>query len=198
MSQKNVEQAGRSGTRSIRLAERRTWEDHIAVRFPRAHRRLATMVWRVFTRRPAGHPLRRAIAERVIGRSYGAFNRNDLDVLIALYHPECVWDWSHFEGWPDDPISQGPEGMLRGWQVFREAWGNFRASAKGFEDFGDYWVVTCRLQATGSGSGVGIERTWWQVGYSRDGLLALVANYTDREEALEAAGLSEQDAHADS
>jgi ketosteroid isomerase-like protein len=196
MSQENV--AGRGDSRPIRSAERRTWGDHIAVRVPRVYRRLVALLWPVFTRLPAGHPIRRAGFERTIGRSYGAFNRNDMDALPPLYHPECVWDWSHFEGWPDDPITRGPEALRRNWSVFRDAWGDFRVDASDLRDFGGRQLITCHMQATGSGSGAGIRRTWWQTGYSRDGLIARVENYTDRAEALEAVGLSKQDAHADS
>jgi ketosteroid isomerase-like protein len=197
MSQENV--SGRGDSKPIRSAERRTWEDHIAVRFPRLYRRSGTLLWRVLTRLPVGHPIRRAVFERVIGRSYGAFNRSDLNAVRALYHPECVWDWSSFEGWPDDPIAHGPEALRRGFLVFRDAWGDFRVDASDLRDFGDSVMLTCHLRATGSGSGVGITRTWWQAGYIRDGLIARVENYTDRERALEAVGLSEQDAtHADS
>jgi ketosteroid isomerase-like protein len=196
MSQENV--PGRGDSRPIRSAERRTWEDHIAVRVPRVYRRLVALLWRVFTRLPAGHPIRRTGIERTIGRSYGAFNRNDMDALPPLYHPECVWDWSHFEGWPDDPITHGPEALRRNWLVFREAWGDSRVDASDLRDFGDRLMITCHMRATGSGSGVGITKTWWQAGYSRDGLIARVENYTDRRRALKTLGLSDQAPHADS
>jgi hypothetical protein len=43
------------------------------------------------------------------------------------------------------------------------------------------------MRAAGFGSGVAIERTFRQVAAVRDGLMAWVANYTDRPEALDAA-----------
>lgn len=161
--------------------------DHLAVRFPRAHRGLAALAWRVAERLRPGHPVRRALAERLISRSYGAFNRNDLEALLPQYHPDCVWDWSNFEGWPEEQVMQGPEGMRRGWLVFRDAWGELRVEASDWRDFGAHQLVTCHMRATGSGSGAGLQRTWWQVGHVRDGLIALVANYTDHRQALEAA-----------
>ena len=123
----------------------------------------------------------------MIGRSYGAFNRNDLEALLPMYHPDCVWDWSHFEGWPEDQIMHGPDGLRRGWLVFRDAWGDFRVEPSDWRDFGRRQMTTCQMRATGSGSGLGLEKTWWQVGYARDGLVALVANYTDRRQAVDAA-----------
>jgi ketosteroid isomerase-like protein len=136
-----------------------------------------------------GHPIRRAIAQRVGSRSYAAFNRNDLDALLPLYDSACLWDWSHFAGWPDDPVFRGPDGLRRGWLFFREAWGDFEVELSEVRDCGDQVMCTCHMRATGEGSGVGLETTWWQVVEFRDGLITLVANYTDRREALEAAGL---------
>lgn len=177
-----------SATR-IRPTQRRTWEDQIAVRSPRAYRLLAWAMWRVFQALRRGHPVRRAIAKRVASRSYGAFNRNDLDALLALYHPECLWDWSHFVGWPDDPFFRGPEGLRRGWLFFREAWGKFEVTPSEIRDCGDKLMATCHMRATGGASGVGLAATWWQVGELRDGLITLVANYSDHREALKAADL---------
>ena len=157
------------------------------MRFPRGYLRFVARVSGRYEAMRPGHPARRAIAERVISRSFGSFNRNDVDALLPLYHPECVWDWSHFDGWPEDPVYHGPEGVRRAWVVFSEAWGDFRFEPSDFLDFGPRIMTSCHLRATGSGSGVGIDRTWWQVAYLRAGLIALVANYSDQQEALEAA-----------
>ena len=40
--------------------------------------------------------------------------------------------------------------------------------------------------------------TFWQVGEARNGKVLRVVNYSNLDEAKEAAGLSEQDVHADS
>ncbi len=180
-----VDTSGSTG--HIAPAERRTWEDRFAVRFPRGYRRVIARSSKWYEGLRPEHPARRAIAERIISRSFGAFNRNDVDALLTLYHPQCVWDWSHYEGWPEAPVYRGREGVERAWLVFSEAWGDFRFEPSDFRDFGARTMTTCHLLATGSGSGVGVERTWWQVGYARDGLVALVANYSDQQKAVEAA-----------
>jgi hypothetical protein len=79
--------------------------------------------------------------------------------------------------------------LRRGWLFFREAWGDFEVELSEVRDCGDQVMGTCHMHATGGGSGVGLEITWWQVVEFRDGLITLVANYTERREALEAAGL---------
>jgi ketosteroid isomerase-like protein len=191
MSQEDLQATANSSASAIAPAQRRTWGDRIALGFPHAYRRVVALVWRLFEALPPGHPLRRALLVRAAKRSYGGFNRRDVDAVFALYHPDCVWDWTHFDGWPDDAIVRGPDGLLRAFENFREAWGDCTFEPSDLRDFGKRQMVTCRMRATGSGSGVGLERTWWQVGYARDGLVALVANFSKREEALEAVGLSE-------
>ena len=54
------------------------------------------------------------------------------------------------------------------------------------------------MRARGRGSGGEVEMEYWQVWLFRDGKAARWEEYQDRQEALEAAGLSEQDVHADS
>jgi hypothetical protein len=141
MSQANV--PGRGDSRPIRAAERRTWEDHIAVRAPRAYRRLVALLWRVFTRLPAGHPIRRTGTERTIGGRLPSGRKRPPGL-----RPQT-----------DDHLSHERDRVGK--------WGRHHQD----------------LVA---------------VGYTRDGLIARVENYTDRERALKTLGLSAQDADADS
>jgi ketosteroid isomerase-like protein len=131
--------------------------------------------------------MRRAIAQRTIRRSYGAFNRGDLDLLRAMYDPELVWDWSHVEGWLDDPVLRGFDHLRREFLSWRQTWGEFVGEPSELRDFGDTLMLTGHMRVTGSGSGVTTEMTWWQVVSVRDGLIARLANYSDRQEALDAA-----------
>jgi hypothetical protein len=184
MSRDDVEIAGAN---RVAPAQRRIWEDRVAVRLPGAYRRVLALLWPLFGALRPGHPLRRFIAERWISRLNGAFNRSDIDLLSVLFHPELVWDWSRFEGWPEEPVTRGVEGLRRGFTAWREAWGELTFDSSEYRDFGEKHMLTARMRAAGFGSGIAIERTFWQVAAVRDGLLAWVANYTDRQEALDAA-----------
>jgi hypothetical protein len=48
-------------------------------------------------------------------------------------------------------------------------------------------MLTCNLRVVGSGSGAAVEQMWWQVACVRNGLIAESANYSDRQDALDAA-----------
>jgi hypothetical protein len=43
--------------------------------------------------------------------SYEAFNRKDLEALLQLYDPRCVWDVSNYAGWPERQVYKGREGL---------------------------------------------------------------------------------------
>ena len=66
-------------------------------------------------------------------------------------------------------------------------------------DAGDDRVVAItRQSAKGRGSGAPVELQFASVNTLRDGQIVDRRHYLDAAEALEAVGLSEQDAHADS
>jgi ketosteroid isomerase-like protein len=106
-----------------------------------------------------------------------------------MYDPDLIWDWSHFEGWLDEPVMRGFDELRRGFVTFRDMWGDFVAQPSELRDFGEKQMLACNLRVVGSGSGAVVEQTWWQVVYVRDGLIAQITNYSDRRDALDAVKL---------
>jgi hypothetical protein len=145
------------------------------------------LLWRPFSALRPGHPLRRVLVERWVSRANGAFNRRDLNLLRVLFHPELVWDWSHFEGWPEDRVVHGFDEFSRAFLAWREAWGEATFDSSDYRDFGERQMVTAHIRATGSGSGLLVNQTMWQVGSFRAGLLDCLKNYTNEREAIDAA-----------
>jgi ketosteroid isomerase-like protein len=138
------------------------------------------------------------IAE-LVRRSYAAFNRQDLEEVVSLYERDCEWDMSHFSGWPETQVYRGHEGLKELFRFWYGAWEEFHVEPAEILPAGsDRTFMRCELSVKGEGSGVPLEMTFWQVGEARNGKVLRVVNYTDLDEAKEAAGLSEQDAHADS
>jgi ketosteroid isomerase-like protein len=112
------------------------------------------------------------------------------EILREGAHPDFVWDTTTFQG-----------GMLRDTCVGVDetnAWlaewlGSFEDWSLDIEevfDAGDQVVAIVRQHGTAKHGGPEVEMRVAQVWTIRDGLLARMEMYADRDEALEAAGLS--------
>jgi len=92
----------------------------------------------------------------------------------------------------------GHDALRRYFERWSEAWDNFDFGPTEFLDAGDYVFVGVALNGRGRGSGVEVRMEGWQVWLIRGERAARCEEYLDRAEALEAVGLSEQDAHVES
>ena len=86
-------------------------------------------------------------------------------------------------------------GVRRRWL---EGWEGHQMDVEETEDGADSVVACLALTGRGKRSGVEVDLRVYMHFKLRDGKIVYVYEYADRGEALEAAGLSEQDAHADS
>ena len=124
--------------------------------------------------------------------AFEAWNRRDLQSVLDLFHPDVVWE-ENVQVFPGmDRIYRGHEGFLK-WDrdAFSEVWESIAVEPLEFIDAGDHVVALLRLSGKGQGSGVDVELAIYNVLTFRDGKVAWRRLYTDRAEALEAAGLSE-------
>jgi ketosteroid isomerase-like protein len=112
--------------------------------------------------------------------------------------PDFVWDMSKFRGWPEQQTYEGVEGasvFLRNWL---EAWDDWELEVEALHDAGDRVVAIVRQRGRSKTSGLLVDMAFGQVWTIRDGKSTRMEMYADPAEALEAVGVSEQDAHADS
>jgi ketosteroid isomerase-like protein len=119
---------------------------------------------------------------------------SDAGSVLDFYDPAIIWE-SHF-----GPISgpyHGHDGVRQFFREWTEPLETFRATAETFVDAGDSVVVDTRVWAKGK-SGMEGEMRQGMVYTLRNGLVTRVDLYESKADALEAVGLSEQDAHADS
>ena len=126
-------------------------------------------------------------------KSYEAFSRNDLEALLDLYDPRCVWDMSNYAGWPERQVYEGREGMAEFFDTWLGPWEDFYFEIKQVLDLPDsrVLVVGCgRGHGQLSGAEVELPPVAQIIGF-RDGKLLRVDNYSDVEEGRSAAGLSE-------
>ena len=113
----------------------------------------------------------------------------DFDVLNALAHPdhEMFTIQSLVEGGPGYRGAEGFRQWLTSWnEMFGEDW---EANVEQTEPLDDERVfVTGWMKARGSGGGVPIEQRFWLLMRVRDGKVSRSEVYTDRNQALGAAG----------
>jgi ketosteroid isomerase-like protein len=126
----------------------------------------------------------------LVRRLLEGVGRFDADTMISAIQPdyEFVPIMAALEG----RVYRGPEGVRKWLSELREDWEIFECCPEEFHDLGDRVIAFGHWRARGRASGVEVDgqaATW--VGWFRDGLLCRWRTFTDRTEALEAAGVTE-------
>ena len=126
-----------------------------------------------------GEPVRRLLA---------AFNKRDWGAFSAELDPEV--EYMPVE---EHAVYRGPEAVSQYTQRWLEAWDTFSLEAEEVESTSaeNRAFSAIRMRGTGKGSGVEIDQRGFWVYELRGGRLYRISEYSDRAEALEAAGPSE-------
>jgi ketosteroid isomerase-like protein len=129
----------------------------------------------------------------VIREAVDALNRRDPDAFIAFLSPDVEWE-------ERGDVLPGLRGVYRGraevreWfeEAFLEVWESFHLEVEEMTEASDGRVFQgWGFSARGRGSGVATELRGWNVFWLADGRVARRQLFWARDEALEAAGLSE-------
>ena len=121
-------------------------------------------------------------------RSVDAFNRRDLDALLALMDEDV-------EGVP--PLASmegnyhGHAGIRRWWESLFEDLPDFAIEVVEVRDPGDLTVAVVRNRAHGAASAAPVEQRLWIVGEWRNGKAIWWHTFRSEAEALKAMGLEE-------
>ena len=128
----------------------------------------------------------------IVQRAYEAWNAVTLDVLRELYDANAIIVRG-LEGWPEgEEPAVGREAVFRVFEEVREAWDADTMEPISFIDAGDRVVVRQKWHGVGQGPESTME---WTIVYTlRHGRIFLMEYFWDHAAALEALGLSEQDA----
>jgi ketosteroid isomerase-like protein len=118
------------------------------------------------------------------------FEAGDRDRWRDYFAPDVVWDASA-SGLPSAGVYHGHEGVERFFRDWLAAWTDYEIETSDIIDAGDAVVIFFRQAGTGRGSGVRAERDFINVYDLRDSQVVRARLYESREQALEAAGLSE-------
>ena len=129
----------------------------------------------------------------LVHRLIEALNRRDLDAGLALMDDD-VEVASRIVAIEGD--LRGHDGVRHWWQNWFDTWPDYKVEIVEVRDGGDVTLAAFRARGHGAGSELPFHDTAWQLCRWRAGKCVAWRILTDRAEAFEAAGLSEQDAHA--
>jgi ketosteroid isomerase-like protein len=104
---------------------------------------------------------------------------------------DFVWDMSNYHGWPEQQVYEGADGVdafMSGWV---SAWDDWELHQEELRGAGDKVVALMRQRGRSKAGGGPIEMCFAMVFTMRDGKESRMEMYSDRDEALAAAGLSE-------
>ena len=120
-----------------------------------------------------------------VRRAFEAYGRGDVDEALASLDPDIVFKPTH-------------EGPVQGRDAVRASLERWQAPFEGHElifeeaiDAGDYVIQPILFRGRGRGSGIEIESRFFEVFTIQGGRAVRWEEFSDRSEALEAAGLQE-------
>jgi hypothetical protein len=111
----------------------------------------------------------------------------DVGAWRELFDPDVEWLPAAQSLLAGDSY-QGPEGVSRFWADLMSGWEDYRVEPREFRDLGDHVVVVMRIHARAA-RGIEIDETWSSLWTLRNGKVIRFQGFTDRDGALEAAGL---------
>ncbi len=107
----------------------------------------------------------------------------------SLVGPGFVWDMTHMASWPEQPLFEGREGMLRFLEEWTASWEDWRLEVDAIHERGDKVVALCHQHGRSKASGLEVEMVFAQVWTMHDGQYRRMEMYSDIDNALADAGI---------
>jgi ketosteroid isomerase-like protein len=123
----------------------------------------------------------------IVRRSYEAFMRGE--GTLSAYSPDAEWDDTRFR--PEGKVHRGRDEIAELVRTWVGTWTDYSIELERVVDAGDRVVVIYEERGTGKGSGLEVTTEVGVVVTVDEGQITRTVVYSDPEEALEAAGLSE-------
>jgi hypothetical protein len=124
-----------------------------------------------------------------MARAYAAANRRDFE-LIATFNDTPNYEYRASPGVlpPDlEAVSRRHAGYLDMWQHWTDAFPDIHYEPRELVDFGRTALVTAEQSGHGTGSGIAVSQTLFQLYTFDAGMVIRQEDFLDREEALRAA-----------
>ena len=132
----------------------------------------------------------------IVRSAFDAWLRGDIESMLRLVDPDITVEQP--AEMPDAMTRRGRAGVMDAIAAWPEQWDDYQIEIVHIAEADDHVAVKTHQRGRGKGSGVEVEGEIWFVFGFRNGKVTEWRMFGDEREALEAVGLSEQDAHADS
>jgi len=126
----------------------------------------------------------------IVRRANDAFNRRDVDAWLSNFSREIVY--RPVSTFTDSQERRGFGAMRRFMEEWYDAWADdYTTQTESVREYGDVVIVLLKFSGHARASGVDVAGGIFQVIRFRDGQIVLVEDFTNRAQALKAAGVSE-------
>ena len=132
----------------------------------------------------------------IVRRADEGFDRGRLDLSLVEWDEQGEWLPAMADA-IEAEVYRGHFGIRRYFEDLFERFSDIRVDEREYRDLGDRVLALFRLRVRGD-SGLVLDRPGAILYELRNGKIIRGRSFLSHEEALEAAGLLEQDAHADS
>lgn len=132
----------------------------------------------------------------IVRRWIELWNAADWPEFGSIHDPDVVV--LPPDGWPDGEVSRGRDAWTRQVIRIKDSWGADRIEPEQLNEAGSKVIMHNRWTTKGKDSAIGFETWFWVVFTLSAGSIKQIEFFLDRSRALEAAGVSEADASAES
>ncbi len=124
----------------------------------------------------------------IVRRTWDAFLAGDFPTALSYIEPDVEWDGTNL---PDGRVGRGHEAILDHVARWADAWEEWTVEVERIVDAGSDQVALFMRERGRSSSGLRMDERHSELYKLKDGMIVRRQGFSDPDEALEAAGLSE-------
>ena len=124
----------------------------------------------------------------IVRDGYARYNAGERTPELWFWHPDAEYHAARED--PDSAVHRGIDAIRQQFASWHEAYPDLRVDVLDARGNGDQVLLWVRFVGHGAASGIPLEMELAHLYTMRDGKAAKLVEYMDRNEALEAAGLS--------
>lgn len=138
-----------------------------------------------------GSRLRSWALVRASQHAWDVTARNEHDLVLALWEPDCEWHWDQtFGALGFESVYHGHDGVERSLDAWSNMWSERDFTVREVLDGGDVFITSIAVAARGSAGGVPTEAEAHAV-IRLDPLIRYFHNFYYRDDALREAGFTD-------